>query len=180
MTTLEKSKLILLDADVIICLHESGLWDAFSKQYEISLSRIVCQECAFFERSGSHEGKVYIDWEKYCSQGDVKIFDLDAEEMMRRYSLKGKNPEDLGLHIGEAETIALLLDDSMQETRICLADRAAIRGAVFMDLKERCISLESALNSIGISRQLQKQFREDWMRQSINTAEIEKIQIIKN
>ncbi len=102
-----KFRLLLLDANVVIYLHELKHWDRFVGEGEVILSRTVMeQESLFFEDDGE---KNPIDLAPFEQDGCIKVIDVPLSEIQAF-----KNQFDVinieRLDPGEAESLAYLVD----------------------------------------------------------------------
>ncbi len=181
-----KSRLIILDSDVIIHLHQLEIWDQFIAAYKVYVCSTVIEECTHYEALDGHYIQGSIDLS--AAVKDEKIFELslDASDLSS-LSKRLRSFGGLCLDPGEAETIGLILQGRLGDTRLCIADHAAIKGAVFLDMGDVCISLESALNDIGLLHsakhhpkgRFRHQFTNQWLTKIIQSANSEKVQYTK-
>lgn len=160
-----KFRLLLLDANVVIHLHEIELWERFVDECEVILSRTVMErEVLFFEDS---EGQQPIDLSHDEQAGRIKVVDVPVSEVM-----EFKNRFDVinmeRLDPGEAESLAYLV--SAQDPHlICSSDGIVFRALALLDRAEQGISLEEILMRLGLGRRLvyqfTKKFRERYTEQ---------------
>jgi len=156
-----KLKLLILDACVIIQLHEMGCWDDVLKSCDLYLSDIVARrEVRFDDKNG-----VLIDLGPAIAAGKIKTFSVseaNIEAFRNHFDL-----EYLGvLDDGEGESLAYLLA-SKEDWLISSADRIVFRVLGNLHRREQGISLEEILNRLGstaskLPRQYSKAFREQW------------------
>ena len=74
-----KFRLLLLDANVVIYLHELKLWDRFLDECEVILSRTVMErEVLFFE---DNAGQTPIDLAPSEQAGRIKVIDVPVSEI---------------------------------------------------------------------------------------------------
>lgn len=62
---MSKLKLLILDANVVIFLHDRGIWSKLIAQCEVSVPRTVIDEAAFFDDDN----------------GERRYIDLDDDEL---------------------------------------------------------------------------------------------------
>lgn len=166
--------MLILDADVIIHLHQLGLWSRFVAAYDVYVAETVKDESQYFEDPTALSGRSYINWDDYASSGCVTVVSLEASKLREIYQRLGKAPIDLDA--GEAETLALVLSGEVFEGTVCIADHAAIRAAVFLDMEEQAISLEEALARSQLScANVQHQFRKQHFEKCLKQARIDKL-----
>ena len=73
----------------------------------------------------------------------------------------------VALDAGEAEALAILLNDPRSLT-YCTADAAAARAIALLNLTEKGVSLEVALESCGMRRGLDRQYSERRFRELLH------------
>lgn len=135
-------RLLLLDADVVIGLHELGLWNAALNCCQIYLAGTVIQEIKHYWNPAGE--KVLIDLIPQITSG--KIVELDGSPETQAEILgRLRKPSLDGLHAGELESIAIIYAGEMEDLQFCIKERAAMKAVAFLDLKERAISVEQAL-----------------------------------
>jgi len=163
-------KCLLLDADVIIYLHEIGLWKAFKKRFEVFVSGAVGNEVQFYlDKFGKHI-PINLRMEK------IKIFEMDAQKANNAiYSTidKFSGPD---LHIGEIESIALLMEKENKNLTLCTGDGGAIIAVCLLGIKERIISLEETMTQGGMKKKIKRHFTKQCMKQWKKRGEINLIQ----
>lgn len=140
---------LLLDADIIIDLHQLGLWDWFINQNKIYVASIVIEEVIYYENR--ERQRIYIDLKAQCAVG--KITEVSARSKLigdtiyklRKHSLA---PE---LDPGELESITVLYKRKKEGILFCTADGSAIRALAMLNLLRKAISLEEALDKSGLN-----------------------------
>ncbi|MFZ5981146.1 MAG: hypothetical protein ACOYVF_10990 [Candidatus Zixiibacteriota bacterium] len=168
----QKSNLIIPDADVIIYLHELNIWSDFIQKYDVYIAHQVYVEAHQYKISDDTTHKLFsINLDESISND--RIISLDAKKIIDiKILLKSYNH---AIDEGEEETLAIALYD-IPELNVCLRDAAAIKAAVYVGLKSRCISIERAIAQIGLNKQLTKASTDKRFHEIIKAAEIEKIQ----
>lgn len=167
-----RSKLVLLDANVVIHLFEQGVWDRVVERYEIHLAQTVVEEAGFFETA---EGDRYeIALTPDIEGGRISVFSLcpsDLDGFLGRFDATYFER----LHDGEAESLAYLmrLDDD-EGALLCSADRIVFRVLGNLHMGDAGLSLEELLEQVGLgrrlSRQYTKRFREEATRKGSREA----------
>lgn len=66
---MSKLKLLILDANVVIFLHDRGIWSKLIAQCDVSLPRTVIDEAAFFDDDNGD--RHYINLDDDISHGRV-------------------------------------------------------------------------------------------------------------
>lgn len=133
------TKLLLLDADVIIDLHSLDLFEKICRSYEVCITKTVSNEAKYYKKGG----------QKYPIQLHPEIEIIEDIKIKSLMEVE-KHAKGVTLQIdpGEAESIAFLIE-AEEEIKFCTCDRAAITLISYMDLDSKCISLESALKTVG-------------------------------
>lgn len=157
-----RSRLILLDANVVIHLFELDLWKQVVARCQIVIAQTVVDEAHFFERDGD---RFPIDWEEMVRAGSVEIRAMTATEV-QTYCNRFDPTYYEKLDPGEAESLALLERDT--DARICSADKIVWRVLGNTNQAERGVSLEEILRQVGLTKALperfSKAFREKWCK----------------
>jgi hypothetical protein len=166
----KKVKLLILDANEVIYLHEIGLWQEVVSRCDIFLARIVAEEEAkYYRRSGVDE---VIDLSDDITNGRIRIFEQTASELKQFVGLF--DPVYVAsLDAGEAESLAYLVQ-SKDDYLISSADAIVFRVLGLLNRSDQGISLEEVLQRIGlgraVTRQYTKQFRERYTREGEQDA----------
>ena len=142
-----KLKAFLLDADVIICLHEMGQWQALCSQTEVVVASTILREVRYYEDPQTQE-QVQTDLISDVQAGRIKEIEGTVEDLASLVGLDRLTLE--GLHAGEREALALLCSRKAECHGLCSGDKTAIRAAVLLGYGDRCLSLERLLRQNGI------------------------------
>ncbi len=158
-------KLLILDANVVIHLHETGLWQALLSRCEVTLARTVAEDEVKFYRGTDAEE--IIDLSEDIAQGRVKVFERTIAELKAFTDLFDPVYVE-SLDPGEAESLAYLMQ-SKDTYLISSGDAIVFRVLGLLNRGDQGISLEEVLQKIGLSRSLPKQytkqFRERYTRE---------------
>lgn len=156
---MQKLQFLLLDAGPIIKLFELGIWDEFTQRYDITIARTVVNEAKY-----TPDGSQHIDLVPYESKDLIRIIDADLSVVK---SFERQFDEQYKVHPGEKETLAFLCDSS-ENWLLCSADGAVFRVLSLLGKADQGVSLEEALDKIGLSKKLEwqytKKFRENYTR----------------
>ena len=158
-----KFQLLLLDANIVIYLHELGIWDRFTELCDVTLaSSVAFDEAQFWEDDEGEqhhfnsELKSDIDNEKIKC---VKVAPQKCREITQQFFYK--------IDPGEAESLAFLLSEK-EEWLISSGDAVVFKVLGRLSRGHQGISLEEILQQIGLSRELRwdctKKFREKYTR----------------
>lgn len=159
-----KFKLLILDAGVVIRLHELGIWQQVLDQCDVHLSRIVAEKEVLFEPDDEGGYGDDIDLSPDINNGKVLVFDVAASELK---SFRDQfDPLYLGdLDDGEAESLAYMVQQT-DDFLISSGDAIVYRVLGNLGRSDQGISLEEILQKIGLGRQLEwaysKAFREKY------------------
>jgi hypothetical protein len=157
----KKTRLLLLDANVVIELHRLGLWNPVLERCEVILARTVIDESRYY--AGEKED-VAIDWGPDLPR--IRIVDLEVSEIQRfrdRFS-----PLYLEkLDAGETESLAYLTSTD-EPCLICSSDAVVYRVLGALKRSAQGISLEEVLEQVGLTKmphaQYTRAFRKQWSR----------------
>lgn len=157
-----RSRLVLLDTNVVLRLFELGIWQAVTQKYQIVLAQTVIDESQFFVRD---EQRHEIDWAQELASGAVEVRSAppaDIQTFCDRF-----DPTYLEkLDPGEAESLTLMQTEA--QASICSADKIVWRVLGNTGQAERGVSLEELLQRMGLTKALpdrfSKRFREQWTR----------------
>lgn len=158
---MSRLKLLILDACVVIQLHELGRWQQVVDQCDIHLSEIVARrEVKFDDANGTR-----IDLEPAIHSKAITLFSIDAVKV-DAFRARFDNSYLGVLDDGEAESLAYMFD-TKSEFLISSADKIVYRVLGNMNRGHQGISLEEILNRIGLTTshlppQYRREFRERW------------------
>lgn len=158
---MSRLKLLILDACVVIQLHELGRWQQVVDQCDIHLSEIVARrEVKFDDANGTR-----IDLEPAIHSKAITLFSVDAVKV-DAFRARFDNSYLGVLDDGEAESLAYMFD-TKSEFLISSADKIVYRVLGNMNRGHQGISLEEILNRIGLTTsylppQYRREFRERW------------------
>lgn len=154
-------KLLILDACVVIYLHELGLWEAITTSCDVHLSRIVINEVKYYE---DDQGlRIPVDLSQDEREGRLSVFDTELDDIRR---FQGRfDPTYLErLDAGESESLAFMLR-SNQSFLISSSDSIVYKVLGNLNMGEQGISLEEIVQCIGRSRSdLLRQYRKEFRK----------------
>ena len=160
---MSKLKLLILDANVVIFLHDRGIWSKLIAQCEVSLPRTVIDESAFFDDDNGD--RHYINLDDDISNGRVDVFDVSLTDL-QKFQQRFDSLYISQIDPGELEALAYLCD-SMQNNSISSGDAIVYRVLGRLGKGDQGISLEEILSKIGLQQakigwQFTKKFREKY------------------
>lgn len=143
---------LMLDADVIIDLHELELWNNFISK---SPSQICLFSCPTIIEEANYDTvhSQPIDLSVYVSQGTINEVSASAFEVKLLIDEFAKYDITIKPNIdnGEKESMSILKNKKYKDIKFCTCDKSAIYALGLIGLHEQAISLESILNKIGLS-----------------------------
>lgn len=151
------TKLLLLDADVLIDLHSLDLFDKVCRNYEVCITKSVLDEARYYRKDGI----------QYAIQlsSKIEIIEVINIDSLREIERQAKNVM-LQIDPGEASSIAYLMETE-KEIKFCTCDKAAITLISYMDLDAKSLSLESALKTVGIKKELYPRHLDDTFKRCV-------------
>ena len=159
-----RSRLVLLDANIVIQLHAMGLWAVLRAHYRLALTQAVRDESRYYTRPDGTQATIKLDAD--IASGEVELIEVTPRDFSRFQSRF-----DVGyverLADGECESLAHITSDAAaDEHLICSADAIVWRVLGCLHLRERGISLEEMLSACGRTARLPHhftaRFREEW------------------
>jgi len=163
------SLFLMPDAMIIIALHEMNIWESFCSSCRVLVPSIVAVESEFFHDADGWGLPIHL--EDQVSREEASLLDMET--------LKSRFDQVLAerIHAGELEALTLFYNGSVtKDCLLCTSDRAVLYALVCLDLSNRAISLESALDKIGLRQTLEHQYTEDWFQDILREARIRRIQ----
>lgn len=159
---MSKLKLLILDANVVIHLHEFGIWAKLIAVCDVHLPGTVVGESNFYEVNGQRQ---YIDISDDIKQGRVQVFDVELAKIKAfrdQFDLRYVD----GLDDGETEALAYMCE-SRETFLISSGDAIVYRVLGRLNRSDQGISLEEILKQVGLQRSqlpwsCSKQFREKY------------------
>lgn len=145
-----KSKLVILDANVIITAHELGVWAHICNKYDVHVTKTVVKDEVRHFTSKKTSQKVSIDLKPQIENKTITEIEGDAQSLHRLFS-KTKSLSET-IDPGETEAIALLLDKKFEEFRFCTGDQTAIKIMSALSISHMGLSMEKLLTDVGISK----------------------------
>jgi hypothetical protein len=161
---MKKLRFLLLDANVIIKLHELKLWDPIVERCDVFVAETVVREAQYFEGDAGHEA---IDLTSYIESKRITSVGMTGSDVAKfRDGFSSDYLERIDP--GEAESLAFLLS-SNDPCQICSADAIVYRILGRLNRGEQGISLEEILHRTGLStavpHQYRRAFREHWTQE---------------
>lgn len=151
-----RSRLILLDTNVVLKLFALGIWDAVAARYHLVVAQTVLDESLFFMQD---EDRVHIDWGPIVASKAVEVRAASVDEI--RDFRNRFDPTYLDkLDPGESESLVLMQREP--DASICSADKIVWRVLGNTGSAERGVSLEELLQRIGLQKPLADRYSKDY------------------
>lgn len=166
-------KLLILDANVVIYLHEISVWNAFISKCEVHLPMTVVQEAAFHDNED--EERHYIDLSGDIAGGKIATFEVEINKI--KSFLDQFDPHYMDqLDPGELEALAYLCD-STERFQISSADGIVFRVLGRLNRSDQGISLEEILTKVGLQQShLRHQFTQKFRESLTKAGQIDLVQ----
>lgn len=165
-----KLKLLILDAGVVITLHQLGIWRQVVERCDLHVSRVVVEVESLFHRDSSDDQGEYgqcIDIQSDVASGAVSVFDVHIGGV-ERFRQAFDDSYAAGIHDGEAESLAYLFANPQRDWLISSGDAIVFKVLGNCGCAEQGISVEEILSRLGLTKQLEwqytKQFREKYTK----------------
>ena len=147
-----KSRLVILDANVIIRAFAGNFWTSLVSQYDISVNSFVLHNEVYYYTDESGK-KVNIDLAAELANGKIKEITATTDQI--KNLINKVNPSFLDrIDDGEQEALALLLTGDFDDFKYCTGDTRAIKALSSLGLGTLGISLEELLTAIGQKNKL--------------------------
>lgn len=162
-----KPRLVLLDADVVIHLHEIGRWVRVVEACDIIIPETVANiEAEFFMDSEDRFERINLLDE--CDRGLFLIEGVDVSTIQALKDRLGPRFEfEYQIHSGELEAIALLEAHGSDGASMCTGDFAATIAACCLGHSDEMVSLEAILDRCGLTTRVQHNFSESELRRKL-------------
>lgn len=173
---MQKLKLLILDAGVVIKLHEWNLWEQVIAKCDVHLSSIVAGRESKYHQVDCNDWHKEIDLTQSIQDGKITVFEVPPTDI-----LAFKNRFDANyfcdLDDGEAESLAYLTKLAKLDFRFSSGDAIAYKVLGNLNLAEQGIALEEILQLIGLSRRIKEyQYTKAFREQMTNTGSKDRIQ----
>lgn len=147
-----KLQLLILDAGVVIKLHELGLWNKVIERCDVYLSSIVAYREVRYHQAENDEWGQDIDLSSAIASQQIKVFELVHTELA---AFRSRFDESYfaGLDDGEAESLAYLVSRT-EPFLVSSGDAIVYKVLGNLNRGEQGISLEEILASCGLSCRL--------------------------
>lgn len=169
-----KPRLFLLDAVIIIHLHELGLWGRVMEEAEVIVPGVVADREVRYWSKRQAEGEPVrnaINLRADAAAGQIRIEEADAGDLRETQVLLPAIIRE-GVDPGELEALTLIRLAKDPKPAFCTADRLAFHGLCHLGFHEIALSLESLLIRLGLIPKggLRRQYSQDlfarWMKEA--------------
>ncbi len=141
-----KTRLLLLDADVVLTAHELGIWEQLKVKYEIAVPATIIREARYFK---SQTGNKSINLQIQIDAGEISCLEATAGELLAAFN-NFTNSFLAGIDDGEKEGIALIHCGRAPGYAFCTGDTNAIEAIGMLDLGNSSISFEEVALGAGL------------------------------
>ena len=163
--TNKRSKLLILDADVVLNVFALGEWDKFIESHSVILSETVIGEAEYIEDPETLQ-RTYLKLDGYAKAGRIRKISVDVSDTLTMENELQKLNTPI-IHAGERESLAFLYLNNDENLMFCTADKAPTICAVCLGFESNLISLQRALSLAQISASVRYQFTEEVLQESI-------------
>lgn len=142
-----KSRLVILDANVIIEAFKNDFWKSLISQYDVYVgSTVIHVEVKHYldENNQKHD----IQLLPFVTKGQIKQLEASSDDLELLDKKINPHQSDL-IHDGEKEIIALLSEGSLDNYQFCTGDAKAIKVMSALGIGSNAVSLEELLDKIG-------------------------------
>ena len=139
--------LLLLDADVIINLHELELWPQIITKHQIFVSSIILHREAY-KYKDSLGVERFIDLNAQIGKSIQKISATSEEINALKKNLDYADKQ----HFDDGEAEALTILRKEKDMAFCTADQLAMEISALLNLDDRVISMQQLLQEAGCVR----------------------------
>jgi len=164
---------VLLDANVVIKAHELGIWLQLTERYELILPATVIRDEARYFKTAKRIRKP-IRMQELVAKGEITELGATAEELANMVSIFASWFLQT-LDLGETEALSLLKTNRATGAYFCTSDAPAIRALAMMAMSEQGISMETLLAKVGLKKNLERQYTEDFFCTNIRLGQIARI-----
>jgi hypothetical protein len=165
------SKLIILDANVIIVAHRLGFWKKLVSHYKIHIPSTIIRESKYFE--DTYGQRISINLSAEIESKSIIEIEANISDMHSLYKNFKSNFIE-SIDDGEKEALAILYSNHDTEFLFCTGDMRAICALAIMDLSGKGISLEKVLIQAGINKEIGKHFSDSTFKWHLNKGFQEK------
>lgn len=143
---MQKLRLLLLDADVVIEAHRLGVWAALKATFSIAVPGTIVREARYFK---SAKGSGSINLQKEIDAGEISCIDATATEI----SITFDNFDPVfmgGIDDGEKEGIAIIRFEK-SDCVFCTGDTNAVEAIGMLAIENRSMSFEAVLGAAKVA-----------------------------
>lgn len=171
-----KTKLVILDANIIIHAHENGYWGELTQRYHLFVGSIIVGESKFY--FDEENDSIAIDLKSAIEKKEIQVVEADAVDLAR---LGEKlTPRYFGmLHSGEREAVAFMAAHTDEDYFFCTADLAAVKLMSILDLGGKAMSCEKLCDGFFPAKKMQHHYREEDFKKALTQGLQEKGMALK-
>lgn len=167
---MSKLNLLILDTNLVIHLHEFGIWQNLLAVCQVHLPRTIVDESQFYELDGERRE---IELATDVAAGRLTVFEVSVSEI-KAFQDKFDALYIGGLDPGESEALAYLCK-AKEPYLISSGDAIVYRVLGRLNRGDQGISLEEILSKVGLQRKslpysCSKAFRDQFTREGAADA----------
>lgn len=168
-----KHRCVLLDANIVIEAHALEIWTDLKEKYDLVIpSIVVIDEVRYFRSSKRVSKPIRLGEE--VTTGEIFQLTATVEEyaeinrVFASWFIQALDP-------GETEALALLRANRAPDACFCTSDGPAIKALAMLGLSDLGISMEILMKKIGLTKNLRRQFSEEFFRVNIRLGQTNRI-----
>ena len=147
---MQKFRLLLLDANIVIELHKLGLWEKVVREYSATLTSTVVDEAKYWEEEEKRQHP--FDLAQDIEKGKIACKEISLSQIAK-FRQKFDPSYLERLDDGETESLVFLCE-SDEEWLISSSDAIVFKVLGRLGRGKQGISLEEILQQIGLGCQL--------------------------
>lgn len=169
-----KSRLVFLDANIIIEAHRLNIWNHLVGQFEVVIPSFILDNEVRYFTSGRNGQKTSIDLSADEKAGKIKRETALPSDFQKLESNFKQVFVD-GLDPGEKEALAILYSGRFEAHRFCTGDGAAIRALSVLSLQFQGVSFETLMTESGQkAKDFKRHFQEEFFKKNIAQGSVER------
>lgn len=160
---------ICVDANVIIESHRVKIWDEVLENFNLITSELVFEEPHFYYNENREQ--IFYDLNRSSFEN---IYNLSIDEIKILDKVFDRLQLD-SLENPDKEILTLYSLEKCGDYKLCTSDGAVIQSMCLIGKSELLISLESVLNSIGLTQDLKYNFTVKFLKYHIKIGKERRI-----
>lgn len=154
-STMTKSRLIILDADVIIDSLKLGLWKSLINNYQVHVPAMVVHKEVYYYTDEKGD-ELPVNLNDYVAKNQIVMLEAEISDFQNFNEHVRAEYTDRRVDPGEKEAMVLLMSGRYDDYKFCTGDQAAIKVLSAIGLRQSGVSLEKLLKDIGQKNKVKK------------------------